>query len=76
MKIIDFPYERPSKSLQKAVKWLNQNRKRLEKENVKFGFDYPNYFDMPKVISSRLSGDEVDWLQSEVNDWNFKGKEE
>jgi hypothetical protein len=71
MKINDFPYGKITKTLRKATIWLNHNRKRLEKSTCQYSFDYPNYWDMPKIISSRLSGDEVDWLQEEVYDWNY-----
>lgn len=72
MKIIDFPYGKITKTLRKATKWLNSNRRRLERTKCQGSFDYPYYWDMPKIISHRLNGDEVDWLQSEVYDWKYK----
>lgn len=55
MRIVDFPYGRPSKTLRNAVTWLNRNRIRLIKECIARGenifmgndfagnLDYPNY---------------------------------
>lgn len=72
MRIDDFPYGKITKTLRNATKWLNSNRHKLEKTKYKGSFDYPDYWDMPKMISSRLGGDEVDWLQAEIYHWNFK----
>jgi hypothetical protein len=75
MRISDYPYGRITKILKKAVNWLNENRRRLEKTKCNGSFDYPYYWDMPKMISHRLSSDQVDWLQGEVNEWNFRMSE-
>jgi hypothetical protein len=61
---------RITKTMHKAVSWLNRNQKRLEKSGVtEQYFDYPDYWGMPKTISRRLSPDEVDWLQYQTNGW-------
>lgn len=79
MKIKDYPYGKVTKSLRKAVNYLNRNKIRIYKdfakhadnweEYVRFTFDYPDYLDMPKTISHRLNSDQVDWLQSEWADF-------
>lgn len=72
MKIADWNTDskRITKSMRKAVTWLNRNIKRLEKSGITENyFDYPSYWEMPKIISSRLSPDEVDWLQYQLNGW-------
>lgn len=71
MKISDFPYGKITKTLRKATKWLNANRRKLEKTKCQYSFDYPDYWNMPKILSHRLSGDEVDWLQAEVYGWKY-----
>lgn len=75
MRIKDYPYGKITKTLRKAVTWLNRNKKKLMKSQFDY-FDYPNYWDMPKMISSRLSSDQVDWIQSETCDWSKKEKSE
>lgn len=76
MRIKDYPYGKTTKSLAKAVNYLNLNKIKIYKsllnsellddsEYIKFAFDYPDYLYMPKQISSRLNSDEVDWLQAE-----------
>jgi hypothetical protein len=76
MRIKDYPYGQPTKTLKKAVTWLNRNKNRLTKSYLIDGdsadFDYPDYFGMPKTISCRFNTDEVDWLQSEISDWKFR----
>jgi len=80
MKIKNYPYGKVTKTLRKAVTWLNNNKRRIVKElkrkeeidfpsNLQYEFDYPSYWDMPKTISRRLSSDEVDWIQDEVGRW-------
>jgi hypothetical protein len=73
MKVRDFPYGKITKKLQEAVKWLNKNRKRIEKNYCQdYPFDFPIYWDMPKTIAHKLTSDEVDWIQSETCHWNFQ----
>lgn len=74
MKIKDFPYGIPTKTLKKAVQWLNSNKRKLEKKEEFYSFDYPEYWDMPKTISNRLNTDEVDWIQNEVHNWKLQGR--
>lgn len=76
MRIKDFPYGTPTKTLRAAVTWLNRNKHRII-FNSKLGtcpyddfFDYPDYWNMPKKISGRLSGDDVDWIQEETYEWH------
>ena len=76
MRIKNYPYGQPTKTLKKAVNWLNRNKHKIAKSLKEHGkdawlysFDYPDYWNMPKIISSRLDGDEVDWLQEETHDW-------
>ena len=85
MRISDYPYGKVTKTLKAAVKYLNSNKNKIGKlskeEHKKFKaddtveyifidfFDYPDYWNIPKKISSRLGGDEVDWIQSETYDW-------
>lgn len=52
--------------LTKAVAWLDKNKKSLKPQDI---FDYPDYWGMPKSISNKLTGDEVDWLQAELHLW-------
>jgi hypothetical protein len=77
MRIKDYQYGKPSKSLRNAVTFLNRNKHKIidryKKEypdEYHFCYlDYPDYFDIPKRISCRLGSDEVDWLQDETADW-------
>lgn len=68
MRIANYPYGKITKTLHKAVRWLNANKKKIGKEQFDL-FYHPKYWGMPKTISSRLSGDEVDWIQEETYDW-------
>ena len=73
MRIRDFPYGKITKKLRKAVTWLNRNRKRIEENYCReFPFDYPIYWGMPKTVANKLTSDEVDWIQTETYDWDFK----
>jgi hypothetical protein len=80
MKIKDYPYGKPSKSLVNAVIFLNRNKQKIIKRYKKefpnnywdYYFDYPDYFGLPKRISYRLSTDEVDWIQDETAFWIVK----
>ena len=72
MKISEYPYGKPSKSLKNTVNWLNRNKRRLIKEGYLCEFDYPDYwsdYGLPRKLTYRLGGDEVDWLQSELGEW-------
>ncbi len=68
MRIKDYDCDIPTKSLKKAVTWLNKNKSRLKKERSDY-FDFPNYWDMPKNISCRLNEPEVDWLVCQTSNW-------
>jgi hypothetical protein len=57
----------PSKSLRRAITWLNRRKKSFLKNDM--WFDYPYYWGMPKNITRYLSGDEVDFIQYETWDW-------
>jgi hypothetical protein len=72
----DYPYGKPTKALINAVAWLKANRRELLKAKSKDSFDYPDYWSMPTYISYRLLGDEVDWLQEELSEWECEGGEE
>jgi len=50
-----------TKTMAKAIDWLNKNKKQATEI-----FDFPDYCGMPKSISSRLSVDEVDWIQGQI----------
>lgn len=68
MKISEYPYGKVTKTLKKAVNWLNTNKKLVKsKQKDCYEFDYPDYWGMPKSISYRLSSSEVDWIQSEAH---------
>ena len=68
----NFPYGKITKNLKNCVAWLNRNRRRLNKWFSLGEFDYPDYwegFGLSKKITYKLSSDEVDWLQSELSNW-------
>lgn len=74
MNIKNYPYGKVNKRLKKAVNWLNKNKRKIEKSQddyYRWEFDFPDYWNMPFSISCKLTSDEVDWIQSEVIDWNF-----
>lgn len=87
MKIKDYIYGTPSKSLKKASEYLNRNytkiiNKFILDENNKYRCDldylimgHPEYCGIPKNITCRLNGDEVDWLQDEFEDLKCQYKE-
>jgi hypothetical protein len=54
-------------TLERAVKWLNENKWALEGNDEPF--DFPDYWGMPESISSNLTPDEVDWIQSQTHTW-------
>jgi hypothetical protein len=70
MRTKDYPYGATTKTLRKAVKWLNAKMRGRTNLGVLYfeEFDYPDHWGMPKTISSRLSSDQVDWIQSEICD--------
>lgn len=70
MRVKDFPYGKITKTLKKAVQWLNRNQHKIKKTKDDI-FDWPDYWDMPKVISSRLSSDEVDFIQDKTFNWIY-----
>lgn len=87
MRISNYYYNtgrKPSKRLRKAVTWLNKNKKRIVRQfetledccyfdiNWSSLFDYPDYLGLPRSIVDKLSSDEVDWLQSQIYDWQFE----
>lgn len=71
----NYSYGRVNKRLKDAVVWLNKNKKaimlasRQGKYPYEDCFDYPDYWNMPKKISNRLDGDEVDWIQEKTYYW-------
>lgn len=67
MNVKNYPYGKVTKTLKSAVSWLNKNKKKIKLEKY-WEFDYPDYCGMPPKICSRLSSDEVDWIQEEI-DW-------
>ena len=68
----NFRYGKVYPRLRNAVKWINSNQKslavKIKKEKWDM-FDYPDYWDMPKKLSYRLTADEVDFLQEESYDF-------
>lgn len=77
MKIKDYPYGKPSKSLKKAADYLNRNYIKIINEFIfdennqykhdldYLMFEYPDYLGLDKRISCALTSDDVDWLQEE-----------
>ncbi len=35
------------------------------------GFEFPDYFGIPKGYSNKLSSEEVDWLQDQIKEIGF-----
>lgn len=68
MRVANYPYGKITKTLRNAITRLNANKKKIGKEQFDY-FEYPDYWDMPKMISSRLSSDDVDWIQDETYNW-------
>lgn len=61
-----YPYGKISKTLRKAVDWINDNGetlKSMKEQDACLVFDFPDFWNMPKRISSRLNSDEVDFIQ-------------
>ena len=50
---------------------LSKSDRSIWFEGLAVEFDYPDYFGMPKSISSRLNSDEVDFLQNEWSELVF-----
>jgi hypothetical protein len=67
----NYEYGRIYPRLRKAVDWIHSHR-RLIKATCKWGFDFDDYWGMPKKISSKLSSDEVDFIQAETYEWAEK----
>lgn len=67
----NFPYGKVSLTLLKAAKWINRNQNRI-KENEYDYFDYPSYWGLPSSITSKLTSDEVDFIQDETYNWAEK----
>lgn len=74
MRVSEYPYGKVTKTLKKAADYLNKNYIKIIKhelsyqdeitlDDISYMFDYPEYLNIPKTISSRLNSDEVDWLQ-------------
>jgi hypothetical protein len=62
-----YPYGKESKILKEAKQWLQNHFEDAKEQYHSFGnIDYPNYYNMPKKISSQLSTDEVDYLQAQL----------
>ena len=57
----DYPYGKISKTLRKAVKHLNIHGVHGCE------FDYPTFGDLPRSIASRLSSDDVDFIQENLH---------
>jgi hypothetical protein len=67
---IESGYDIDTTRYSKALDWLfDEKNKQAVLYNLRVGssFDYPDYFDLPKMISSKLTGDEVDLLQELVS---------
>lgn len=67
---IDSGFDVDTHRYTKAINWLfDEKNKQAVLYNLRVGssFDYPDYFDLPKMISSKLTGDEVDLLQELVS---------
>ena len=60
--IEEYRYGKITKTLRNAISYIND-------EGISgdcMYFDYPDYGGLPKYISSRLSSDEVDFLQEQL----------
>jgi hypothetical protein len=64
IKTKNFPFGKPSKTLENAVKWINKNKKALKK--VEFLLDYPDYAGMPDKITKKLYVDDVHWINQQL----------
>lgn len=65
--IASYSYGNVTKTFRKAITWLNRRKKSFI---IQPGyFDFPDYWGMPKSISSRLTGDQVDFLQEQTYNW-------
>ena len=73
IKISEYEYGRVTKRLRKAVDWINQNRSKIRKDiinkKIAIEFDFDDYWGMPKSICKQLSSDEVDFIQSQVEEF-------
>ena len=67
VKISEYGYGKVNKRLKYAAEWLNKasNQTKIKQEFCDY-FDYPEYWEMPKDISRRLSSDEVDFIQDQT----------
>lgn len=72
VKFSEYPYGRITKRLKNASQWINSHRRCIKKNGFNDFFDYPEYWGMPRNISSTLSPDEVDFLQGQTYDWAMK----
>lgn len=87
MKIKDYPYGKPSKSLKKAADYLNCNYIKIINEfildvNNQYRYDldylmfeYPDYLGLDKRIGCALASDDVCWLQEELEGLKFRYKD-
>lgn len=87
MKIKNYPYGKPSKSLKKAADYLNKNYVKIINEYINDEYnkyrhnlyylimDDPEYFGVPKIVANRLNTDEIDWLQEEFENLKFRYKD-
>lgn len=73
IEIWDFWDVKHSKTFQKAIENLNDRKAEiLEKIATQeyHVFDYPDYWGLPKAISSKLSSEEVDFIQYQTEGWH------
>jgi hypothetical protein len=87
MKIKDYPYGKPSKSLKKAADYLNRNyikiiNEFISDENNQYKqdldylmFEYPDYLGLDKRIGCALDEDDVFWLDEEFDCLKFRYKD-
>lgn len=84
MKIKNYPYGKPSKSLKKAADYLNRNYIKIINEFVLdeknqyrrdldyLMFEYPDYLGLDKRIGCALDADDVCWLDDEFINLKFR----
>ena len=67
--IDNYPYGKTSSYLITALTMLYAKR---VKGNIQYEdyFDFPDYWGLPEDLASKLSPDEVDWIQIVTYDWH------
>lgn len=69
-KFTRYPFGKVTKRLQNAKKWIYNNLDYCVEEGKKLiWFDFPDYYGMPISISYKLSVDEVDYIQRNIDIW-------